>query len=104
LGKLRSRPFRGVHWPGGGYLREQLTCSCLVVGMREEGMALPESLQLQGDRNGGFSRPVGLVTCPNCQVLMPRISLKPSETANDLNEASYRCPRCGTETRRWIAL
>jgi transposase-like protein len=46
--------------------------------------------------------PVGVVTCPNCRVPMPRISLKPSRA--DLNEAVYRCPRCETETMRWIKL
>jgi hypothetical protein len=66
-------------------------------------MPLAERAQPQRDRNGGTSRPVGLVTCPNCRVVMPRISLKPAEE-NDLNEAVYRCPQCRTETRRWIKL
>lgn len=49
-------------------------------------------------------RPIGVVTCPNCQVEMPRIGLKQAETEPKLREATYRCPRCETETRRWIAL
>lgn len=47
--------------------------------------------------------PIGQVTCPNCRVVMPRISLKVDE-GNRLNEAVYRCPRCNTETMRWITL
>ena len=66
-------------------------------------MALAENVKPQRDRNGGSGRPVGLVTCPNCKVEMPRISLQPSEEAN-LHEAIYHCPQCGTETRRWISL
>jgi hypothetical protein len=49
-----------------------------------------------------ITSPVGVVTCPNCRVVMVRISLKPAQA--DLNEANYRCPRCQTETRRWIKL
>ena len=33
--------------------------------------------------------------------LMPRISLKRLEDQRDLNEAVYRCPQCGMETKRW---
>ena len=66
-------------------------------------MPLAEVVQPQRDKNRAIGRPVGLVTCPNCRVEMPRISLQPSEEAN-LHEGVYRCPQCGTETRRWIAL
>jgi hypothetical protein len=66
-------------------------------------MPLAELVQPQQDKNRAVGRPVGVVTCPNCRVEMPRISLQPSEEAN-LYEAVYRCPQCGTETRRWIAL
>jgi hypothetical protein len=66
-------------------------------------MALAEHVKSQHDRNGASRRPVGLVTCPNCRVEMPRISLQPSEAEN-LHEAVYRCPKCEAETRRWIAL
>jgi hypothetical protein len=66
-------------------------------------MPLAERVRPESDVNGHISRPVGLVTCPNCIVLMARISLKGSETEKTLNEAIYRCPRCRTETRRWIA-
>ena len=48
-------------------------------------------------------RPIGLVTCPNCRVEMPRVGLG-SESDEKLREATYRCPRCETETRRWIAI
>jgi hypothetical protein len=56
-------------------------------------MPLAESVQPQRDKNSGNTRPVGLVTCPNCRVVMPRISLKLAEEENDLNEAGYRCPK-----------
>jgi hypothetical protein len=49
-------------------------------------------------------RPVGVVTCPNCLVAMPRISLKGPEDNTALREATYHCPRCDAETRRWIKL
>jgi hypothetical protein len=65
-------------------------------------MALAEPVIPQRDRRS-VSRRVGLVTCPNCRVEMPRISLQPSDEEN-LHEAIYRCPKCEAETRRWIAL
>jgi hypothetical protein len=46
--------------------------------------------------------PIGIVTCPNCRVEMPRVSLRASETDVPLYEAVYRCPQCETETKRWI--
>jgi hypothetical protein len=49
-------------------------------------------------------RPIGLLTCPNCRVDMPRVGLKENESDKNLREATYRCPQCETETRRWIAL
>jgi hypothetical protein len=49
-------------------------------------------------------RPIGLVTCPNCRVDMPRVGVKENESDEKLREVTYRCPRCETETRRWIAL
>jgi len=68
-------------------------------------MHLAGLTERQRDMNGGISRkPVGQVTCPNCRVVMPRISLKSLEDKRDLNEALYRCPKCETETRRWIKL
>ena len=67
-------------------------------------MPLAESVQPQRDKNSDNTRPVGLVTCPNCKVVMPRISLKLAEEETDLNEAGYRCPKCRTVTRRWIKL
>jgi hypothetical protein len=54
--------------------------------------------------DGPIRRSLGLVTCPNCRVEMPRISLKAADEENQLSEALYRCPRCQTETRRWIKL
>lgn len=36
-------------------------------------------------------KPIGQVTCPNCKVEMPRISLKTDE-GNRFNECTYRCP------------
>jgi hypothetical protein len=48
--------------------------------------------------------PIGLVTCPNCQVEMLRISLTEQEDEKALRKAIYRCPRCATETARWIVL
>ena len=35
-------------------------------------MPLAESVQPQRDKNSGNTRPVGLVTCPNCKVVMPQ--------------------------------
>ena len=67
-------------------------------------MHLAGLTERQRDMNGGISRkPVGQVTCPNCRVVMPRISLQPSDAEN-LYEAVHRCPKCETETRRWIKL
>ena len=63
-------------------------------------MPLAEPVQL----TDSIKPPIGLVTCPNCRVGMPRISLRPTQGENSLNEALYRCPRCKTETRRWIKL
>jgi Zn finger protein HypA/HybF involved in hydrogenase expression len=64
-------------------------------------MPLAELVQPQRDKKGAIDRPIGLVTCPNCRVVMPRISLQPSQEEN-LHEAVYRCPQCGTETRRGL--
>ena len=47
---------------------------------------------------------VGLVTCPNCQVEMRRVSTKPVAGALELREAAYQCPRCGAETKRWVKI
>jgi hypothetical protein len=55
-------------------------------------------------RHHDARRPIGLVTCPNCRVDMPRIGLKETESDQNLCEATYRCPQCETETRRWVAL
>jgi hypothetical protein len=43
-------------------------------------MPLAELVQPQRDKNGPMDRPIGLVTCPNCQVAMPRISLRIKKT------------------------
>jgi hypothetical protein len=65
----------------------------------------PAVIRRQNEMAGGIGQPpVGLVTCPNCMVAMLRVSLKRSETEKTLHEASYHCPRCDTETRRWIVL
>ena len=45
---------------------------------------------------------IGIVTCPNCQVTMQLVTMKPVEGQAKLREASYRCPRCGADTTRWI--
>jgi hypothetical protein len=42
-------------------------------------MPLTELVQPRHDKNCAIGRPVGLVTCPNCRVEMPCISLQPSE-------------------------
>jgi hypothetical protein len=62
-------------------------------------MQLAELVRHHDDR-----RAIGSVTCPNCRVDMPRIGLKDTESDEKLREATYRCPQCETETRRWIAL
>jgi DNA-directed RNA polymerase subunit RPC12/RpoP len=55
--------------------------------------------------DGPIRRSLGLVTCPNCRVVvMPRISVKLADKENHLNEALYRCLRCHAEARRWIKL
>lgn len=64
-------------------------------------MPLAERVQPRHDRNGTMGRPVGIVTCPNCLVEMPRLSAKRS-AEETLSEVLYRCPRCETETRRWV--
>ena len=46
---------------------------------------------------------IGQVTCPNCRVIMPRISLE-ADHGDGLHEAVYRCPLCKTEMMRWIKL
>lgn len=56
-----------------------------------------------GQRLANPRAPIGQVTCPNCRVVMPRVSLKNGEE-KDLNEAVYHCPKCSTETRRWIKI
>jgi hypothetical protein len=66
-------------------------------------MPLAVLVQPQSDRDGSNHRPIGLVTCPNCEVVMPRILLQPSDAEN-LYEAVHRCPKCEMETRRWIKL
>ena len=47
---------------------------------------------------------VGIVTCPNCQVRMRPVFIKPLGGEEELSEVAYRCPRCNAETRRWISL
>jgi hypothetical protein len=32
----------------------------------------------------------------------PTVTMKPVEGQAKLREASYRCPRCGADTMRWI--
>jgi DNA-directed RNA polymerase subunit M/transcription elongation factor TFIIS len=66
-------------------------------------MPLAERIQPRHDRNGPIGQRVGIVTCPNCQVEMLRLSSKRSGE-DTLSEVVYRCPRCETETRRWIKL
>jgi hypothetical protein len=82
---------------------EQFGRPRLVFGQWRKAMPLAELVQPQRDKNGPMDRPIGLVTCPNCQVAMPRISLQPADQEN-LHGAIYRCPRCDAETRRWIKL
>jgi transposase-like protein len=72
---------------------EQIAPQRAYTGTLEHDMQLAELV-----------RPIGLVTCPNCRVNMPRVRLKESESDKKLCEATYRCPQCETETRRWIAL
>ena len=44
----------------------------------------------------------GKVLCTNCQVVMSRRSLKKPDSETGLIEATYRCPKCGATTNRWI--
>jgi hypothetical protein len=57
----------------------------------------------QRSRKESGPKPVGLVTCPNCRVVMARVSLKGSEDPA-LYEAAFHCPKCAAQTRRWIKL
>lgn len=57
-------------------------------------MPLAELVPRQRDKNYAVDPPIGLDTCPNSQIVMPRILLQPSEAEN-LYEAVYHCPRCG---------
>jgi hypothetical protein len=50
----------------------------------------------------GQPPPIGQVTCPNCLVLMSRISLGEADEQTGLRTATYRCPRCEAQTTRWI--
>jgi hypothetical protein len=59
---------------------------------------------IRADQPRPESVPIGQVTCPNCRVAMPRVSLKSSGVEKNLQEGVYRCPRCDTETKRWIKL
>jgi predicted nucleic acid-binding Zn ribbon protein len=54
------------------------------------------------DRARPTNSAIGLVTCPNCQVTMRRVFLKPVDGEANLREAAYRCPRCDAETKRWL--
>jgi hypothetical protein len=83
----------------GRALAEQIASSWLNTRISEHDMPLAELVRHHDDH-----RPIGLVTCPNCRVDMPRIGLKETESDQNLCEATYRCPQCETETRRWIAL
>jgi predicted RNA-binding Zn-ribbon protein involved in translation (DUF1610 family) len=50
----------------------------------------------------GPTSPIGQVTCPNCLVVMIRVSLGKPDESSHLRTATYRCSRCGTQTVRWI--
>jgi rubrerythrin len=49
----------------------------------------------------GSAHPIGIVTCPNCRVMMARVSLKRLD-GTVFNEATFRCPKCQAETRRFM--
>jgi hypothetical protein len=49
------------------------------------------------DRPGATDNSIGLVTCPNCQVTMRLLGMKPVK-----GEYDYRCPQCDAETTRWV--
>jgi hypothetical protein len=93
---LRSPPLgdRGSRPGYGGPIWEQLL-PCRQIA--EEAMPLAELVQPQRDnqpqrgKKGAIDRPIGLVTYPNCRVVMPRISLQPSQEEK-LHEAVYRSP------------
>jgi hypothetical protein len=95
----------GVYHTFGG-LGNNREFRLLVIGtVSGEPPKRPSPLtKRQSGMNVEVCPPVGLVTCPNCQVAMPRISLTPPENEKPLRKAIYRCPRCGAETGRWIVL
>jgi hypothetical protein len=66
-------------------------------------MQLVKKRLAEPQRGERVHEPVGLVTCPNCRVVMPCISRKGLEDEKGLHEAVYRCPQCGTETKRWTS-
>ena len=97
-----KRTATGGHlWPGRPPWNKS---SALALVLLEDDMALAQLVRHRREMSGDVNRPVALVTCPNCLVLMVRISLKSSESEKSLHEATHRCPRCATETRRWIKL
>jgi hypothetical protein len=89
---------------GAGWLRREeaeLLFQALESMQRIEDRA--RRLKLMVDRSSEEQGPpIGQVTCPNCLVLMSRISLGSADPQTGLQTATYRCPKCETQTSRWI--
>jgi hypothetical protein len=48
----------------------------------------------------GMSSTLPVVVCPGCKVEMTVLSSDPIPLTGHLQEVTYRCPQCGTETKR----
>jgi hypothetical protein len=58
------------------------------------------------DRNNRSPMPRELLpvaTCPGCKIQMRVKSRQPLKSSTCLDEVSYECPQCGTETKRAVS-
>jgi hypothetical protein len=42
--------------------------------------------------------------CTGCQAVMSRRSLKKPDSETGLSEVTYRCPKCGVTSSRWMSV
>ena len=47
-----------------------------------------------------MSSAVPVVMCPGCKVEMKVLSSQPIQSGSQMDEVTYRCPQCRTETQR----
>jgi ribosomal protein L37AE/L43A len=50
------------------------------------------------------TRSFPIVICPGCKIEMAVVSARPVPGAERVEEIIYRCPKCGTETARRVAI